>query len=141
VASATREILASPREVWSFLAEPYHLPDWWPGYAGVEPDRRGLETGARWKVQRSARGSLFRKPRSDGLIILRVVDPPFELAWHDVQQELDYGIALAGKEGGTTIATVTVSGSWRRLLKEGIRSQPETALDRLHALVQTAATL
>ena len=37
-------------DVWGFLAEPYHLSDWWPGILGVEPDRRGFAPGARWRV-------------------------------------------------------------------------------------------
>ena len=52
MASATRELLASREDVWRFLAEPYHLSDWWPGIVGVEPDRRGFEVGARWRVAR-----------------------------------------------------------------------------------------
>ena len=52
---ATRELLAPQRDVWALLAEPYHLPDWWPAYTGVQPDRRGLATGARWQVDARAR--------------------------------------------------------------------------------------
>ena len=44
---AKRELLAPIHDVWGFLADPHHLPDWWPGIAGVEPDRRGLGRGAR----------------------------------------------------------------------------------------------
>ena len=33
--SASRELLAPRADVWAFLAEPYHLSDWWPGL-GVE---------------------------------------------------------------------------------------------------------
>jgi hypothetical protein len=141
MASASRELLAAPREVWTFLAEPYHLPDWWPGYAGVEPDRRGLETGARWRVQRSRRPGFLRRPSAEGLIIIRTVDPPFELRWHDVQQRLDYGITLAGAGEGRTLATVTADGPFWRLYAEGANRLPGSALDRLYALVQTAATL
>ena len=31
---AERELLAPPADVWAFLAEPHHLPDWWPGRQG-----------------------------------------------------------------------------------------------------------
>ena len=44
------ELLAPRADVWAFVAEPYHLSDWWPGVSGVEPDRRGLAPGARWKL-------------------------------------------------------------------------------------------
>ena len=50
-------LLAPPEDVWRLLAEPYHLPDWWPGYQGVEPDRRGLAAGARWRVVRGPTGA------------------------------------------------------------------------------------
>src|SRR5439155_9080387 len=35
----SREVLAPREDVWMFLAEPYHLADWWPGIRGVQPDR------------------------------------------------------------------------------------------------------
>ena len=35
---ARRELLASLGDAWGFLAEPYHLSDWWPGVVSVQPD-------------------------------------------------------------------------------------------------------
>jgi uncharacterized protein YndB with AHSA1/START domain len=32
---ASRVLLAPRVDVWALLAEPYHLPDWWPSYTGV----------------------------------------------------------------------------------------------------------
>ena len=61
---ASRELLASRKDVWRFLAEPNHLTDWWPGVRGVEPDRRGFAAGARWRVTRRGRRGLL--PRPDG---------------------------------------------------------------------------
>src|SRR5947199_3557933 len=58
VSSCTLELLASRTDVWSFLAEPYHLSDWWPGITGVEPDRRAFAPGARWKVLATKRNVL-----------------------------------------------------------------------------------
>jgi hypothetical protein len=141
VISASRELVASPRDVWAFLAEPYHLPDWWPGYSGVLPDRKGLEPGARWQVTRSRRPGLLRKPGGEGLVLIKTVDPVFELAWHDVQAKLDVRIALSGTGDDRTRATVAVSGPWWRLLTEGARSLPKTSLARLNALVQTGDSL
>ena len=43
-------LLAARSDVWSFLAEPHHLADWWPRIRGVQPDRRGFAPGARWGV-------------------------------------------------------------------------------------------
>ncbi len=138
--SATRELDSPVRDVWAFLAEPFHLPDWWPGYSGVQPDRRGLANGARWQVRRSSRPGLLRKPGGQGLIIIRSVDPPFSLAWHDVQQKLDIEVTLE-TAGERTLATVRVGGPWLRLLPEGARSLPKKSLERLANLIQTSASL
>ena len=46
-------------DAWALVSEPFHLPDWWPGYTGVEPDRRGLEENARWTVVRALRPGLM----------------------------------------------------------------------------------
>ena len=40
--AASRDLLAPREDVWGFIAEPYHLADWWPGISGVQPDRRGV---------------------------------------------------------------------------------------------------
>ena len=93
--SAVEGAAAPQRDVWAFLAEPYHLPDWWPGYSGVRPDRKGLAPGARWQVTRSRRPGLLRKPGGEALVVIKTVDPVFELVWHDTQAKLDVGIALA----------------------------------------------
>ena len=85
-------------DAWALVSEPFHLPDWWPGYTGVEPDRRGLEENARWTVVRALRPGLMRKPHGTGLIVIHRVSPASELAWHDLKQKLDMGIRLEGQE-------------------------------------------
>ena len=75
--SASRVLLASVDSVWQFLAEPYHLSDWWPGLRGVEPDRRGFEVGARWAVQ-IAEPPLFL-PRSGRDALGRTVPATLEI--------------------------------------------------------------
>jgi hypothetical protein len=60
---ASRELLASRPDVWRFLAEPYHLTDWYPGVSGVTPDRRGAAAGARWQIVASNEPTLLRRPR------------------------------------------------------------------------------
>jgi hypothetical protein len=134
--------LQAPRDdVWALVSEPYHLPDWWPGYQGVTPDRRGLAVNARWAVQRSTSPGLLRRPGGPGLIVLTSVVEGWELRWHDVQQGLDCGVALDNAGTGRTRAVVGVDGRWIRLLLEGARSLPQQALARLQALCQTAAEL
>jgi hypothetical protein len=134
--------LQAPREdAWALVAEPYHLPDWWPGYLGVEPDRRGLAVNARWRVRRSASPGLLRRPGGEGVIVLTRVVEGWELRWHDVQQGVDCGVALDNAGSGRTRAVVAVDGRAHRLLLEGARSLPRQALARLQALCQTAAEL
>jgi len=141
VITASRELLAPRDDVWKLVSEPYHLPDWWPGYTGVRPDRRGLATGARWTVMRAQAPGLLRRPGGEGLIVVQEVAVGLELRWYDVQQGLDAGVALANAGEGRTRATAYVDGPWWRLLLEGARGLPERALARLHDLCQTAATL
>ena len=133
--------LLAPREdVWTLVAEPFHLPDWWPGYTGIEPDRRGLAENARWKVVRSRRPGFMRKPHGTGLIVITRVTPGAELSWQDLAQKLDMGIGLE-HEGRETRATVWVEGSPWRFYAEGARALPRQALARLHDLCQTASAL
>ena len=91
---ASRELLAPRADVWDLIAEPFHLPDWWPAYTGVKPDRRGLAENARWEVLRSPRPGFFRKPRGQGLIVIMEVAHERILRWHDVAQHIDAGVRL-----------------------------------------------
>jgi uncharacterized protein YndB with AHSA1/START domain len=133
-------LLASREDVWAIVAEPYHLPDWWPAYSGVEPDRRGLAEGARWTVLRSRTPGFLRKPRGKGLIVIQRVSPGEELAWLDLSQNVEAGIRLED-EGRGTRATAFVDGPLWRLLAEGARGLPRLAVARLYDLCQTATSL
>jgi hypothetical protein len=141
VIEAAGELLSPRSDVWALVAEPYHLPDWWPAYDGVQPDRRGLSEGARWRVRRSRSPGFIRRPHGEGLIVIKRVVEGFELRWHDVQQAFDAGIALDNAGSDRTRAVITVDGAWWRLLTEGVRGLPPRALARLQALCQTAAGL
>jgi uncharacterized protein YndB with AHSA1/START domain len=138
--AATRELLAPPDDVWALLSEPYHLSDWWPGYATVQPDRRGLAAGARWQIARSRQTGLLRKPGGQGLIVIEAVEPGRALAWRDLEQGFRAEMRIA-RSAENTWAALTLDASWWRLYTEGLRSAPQDALARLHALCQTAATL
>jgi hypothetical protein len=123
------ELLASRRDVWSFLSEPYHLTDWWPGITGVEPDRRGFAPGARWKVI-ATRRNVFAGPRStETLLLIREIDPYERWTWHLVATSLDVEIRLRASAEDRTVATIALS-----------KGKPANALKRLYDLCQTAAT-
>jgi uncharacterized protein YndB with AHSA1/START domain len=136
--AAARELLASREDVWSFLAEPRHFADWWPGIAAVEPDRRGLAAGARWQVRGTNRPSLFRRPNPSGLLLVLAAARPERLVFHLTGERIEAELELEARAPDRAIATLTVSGPW--LIGLG-RSFPHRALARLHALVQTAAEL
>jgi hypothetical protein len=138
-------LLAPPEDVWKLLAEPYHLPDWWPGYQGIEPDRRGLAEGARWRVvrgmARSGTGDLLRRPGGESTIVITEVVEGGVLAWHDVGQRFDVRVTLWPAAERRTEAAVAIESAGWRLVLEGLRSAPRQAVRRLHDLCQTAAEL
>jgi uncharacterized protein YndB with AHSA1/START domain len=137
-ASATRELLASRDDLWSFIAEPHHFSDWWPGIAGVRPDRRGLAEGARWEVFGVERPTLFRRATSTGMLLVRRVQPPERFAWTLTGDHIDAELRLEEGEPNRTVATLEVEAKW---LYGFSRDLPRRALARLHALYQTAAEL
>jgi uncharacterized protein YndB with AHSA1/START domain len=130
---AERILLAPIDDVWGFLAEPYHLSDWWPGISGVEPDRRGLAAGARWKVQGP---SYLRKAETARVLLVRAVVPHERLAFELPKDRIEVEVALQATDEDRTLVTVAVEG---RFLV-GPRSRLAAhALGRLYDLVQTAA--
>ncbi|HKB20283.1 MAG TPA: SRPBCC family protein [Gaiellaceae bacterium] len=135
------ELVATRPEVWALLAEPEHLADWWPAYASIRPDRRGLAEGARWQVVRGGSIGLLRRPESVGALVITAVEPEHRLAWHDVQQRFTAELVLEPASDGMTRATLTIEAPGTRAILEGLRPLPGQALARLHALCQTAATL
>jgi hypothetical protein len=141
VITASREVLASRADVWELVSEPYHLPDWWPGYTGVKPDRLGLAPNARWEVVRSRAPGFFRKPRGQGLIVIKEVAHERILRWHDVAQRIDAGLRLEEAGPDRTRATAFVDGPFWRLYTEGARELPRRAVAHLYDLCQTASTL
>jgi uncharacterized protein YndB with AHSA1/START domain len=142
VVGATRELLAPRADVWAFVAEPYHLSDWWPGVSGVEPDRRGLAPGARWKLittpQSGSPLSAFLRPAAAGGTLLVIdVKAPERAHLQFVNERIDAVLTLEETAPDRTHATLDVEGAWLRIN----RALPRKALDRLHELVQTAASL
>jgi hypothetical protein len=135
---ATRELLAPREDVWAFLEEPRHLADWWPGIAAVEPDRRGLSPGARWQVRRPPQPSLFRRAGAEDLVLVRRVERLGLVEWYLTAWRLDVELRLEETRPDRTRATLAVE---RPVLLGPVRELPRKALARLHALVQTAASL
>ncbi len=137
-ASASRELLAPREDVWKFIAEPHHFPDWWPGIAGVSPDRRGLAEGARWAVRGADRPTLFRRATSSGMLLVRAVRPPELFAWTLTGDHIEGELRLAERDPKRTVAVLELEAPW---LYGFSRTLPRRALTRLYALCQTADEL
>ena len=131
--AADRTLLAPLEDVWAFLAEPYNLPDWWPGVSGVEPDRRGLAPGARWKVLGPNEPTFFHKPDAAGTLLVLEVVAMSRIAFQVVSQRVDAELDLQEAEGGRTEVSLVVEAPLLSIR----RTFPRTALGRLYDLVQT----
>jgi uncharacterized protein YndB with AHSA1/START domain len=127
---ASSELLASREDVWAFLAEPYHLADWWPGITGVEPDRRGFAPGARWKVHATKRNIFIGRRNVETMLIVREVDLYERWSWHVLSPKTETEVRLRSLAPDRTLVTVATDGP-----------KPEVAVRRLYELVQTAATM
>jgi uncharacterized protein YndB with AHSA1/START domain len=134
--SAQRELLAPRGDVWAFVAEPHHFPDWWPGIAAVRPDRRGFAEGARWEVVGSIRPTLLRHSASSGMLQVRAIEPYERFVFYLTGDHVEVELRLQALGGDRTRCILTVEGTFMFGMS---RSLPRRALSRLHALCQTAA--
>jgi uncharacterized protein YndB with AHSA1/START domain len=133
--AAERTLLAPLDDVWAFIAEPYHLSDWFPGVAAVRPDRRGLAPGARWQVVGPEQPSFLRRPDAAGTLLVLDVVPMRRVAFQLTGQRLDAEIELEVLAPDRTRARLAVEAPFLMVR----RSFPTLALSRLYDLVQTAA--
>jgi uncharacterized protein YndB with AHSA1/START domain len=132
--TAERLLLAPLDDVWDFLAEPYNLADWWPGIAGVEPDRHGLAAGARWKVVGPTQPGYFRRRQAMGTLVVLEVVPRNRIAFNLAADRIDADLTIHAEDERRTKASLVVDAPW--LL--GLRgSLPSLALERLHSLLRT----
>ncbi len=134
-------MLAPREEVWRFLAEPFHLADWWPTISAVRPDSRGFREGARWEVVGPASPTLFRKGGATGLAIVKTIELHERVVWNLTADRLDVEVRLGSPAPDRTLATVAVEGTWRPEALGRPRALPQAAAYRLYELVQTAASL
>ena len=130
--AAERVLIASLDDVWAFVAEPFNLPDWFPGVSGVQPDRRGMAPGARWQVLGPDRPSLLRKPDAAGKLLVLDVVPMRRIAFQLTGQRLDAELELEPVGAGTH-ATLAVEAP----LLTVSRSFPQKALQKLYELCQS----
>ena len=139
---AARELLAPREDVWAFLAEPYHLADWWPGIQGVQPDRKGLAPGARWLLNAGPQtggfvGTFLRRPETTQTLVVMEVREGQHVRFLFTIDGVEADITLEPAPESHTRVTIELDGPWSRLN----RSLPRKALSRLYALCQTASDL
>ena len=132
--AADRTLLAPIDDVWAFLAEPYNLADWWPGVSGVEPDRRGLAPGARWRVISPNTPSFLRRPQASGALLILDVVPMERIVFQLTGDRIEAELSLRAVDERRTEASLVVDGPFLIGLR---RRYPAQALDRLYDLVQT----
>jgi uncharacterized protein YndB with AHSA1/START domain len=136
-AHRSRMLPASQQQIWEVIADPHHLPRWWPGVARME----GVQDDRFTQVFTTKRG---RPVRAD----FRVVgsDPPWMRAWAQeipgtpferVLNESIVEIHLAPGEAGTEV-TITQRQKLRGysrtggfLLRRATAAKLDEALDGL----------
>ena len=124
MSTASLELLAPRADVWGFLAEPYHLSDWWPGITGVDPDLRGFAPGARWKVH-STKRNIFTGSRSvETMVLIREIELYERWTWHLLEPATDVEVRLRTllAEGSLCSAGATWAG--RRRSTDSSASSP-----------------
>ena len=133
----SRRTLLAPRDdVWAFLAEPHNLGDWWPGIAAVRPDRRGLAPGARWEVVAPDRPGFVRRPHATGMLVVHEVEPRERITFQLIDDRIAAELRMRAVQVDRTEVELLVSVPWL----SGLGGRfPRRALQRLYALVQTAA--
>src|SRR5206468_12321584 len=103
--SASRELLARRPDVWGVVAEPYHLADWWPGVAGVQPDRRGSAAGARWQPAAGGQPTFLPRPETGSVLVVTAADGPMLFAFHLTTEKLDVRVDLEASAADRTRVT------------------------------------
>jgi uncharacterized protein YndB with AHSA1/START domain len=135
--TASRELLAARPDVWSVVSEPYHLADWWPGISGVQPDRRGSASGARWQLTTGNEPTFLRRPEAASVLVVTASNEPVLFTFHLTAEKLDVRVDLEATAHDRTRATIRVEGPWLIAYR---RTLAQRAASRLYALCQTAAT-
>ena len=150
VARRSRTIDASPQEVWAVIADPHHMPRWWPGVKrmeGVEDDRftQVLTTKKGRPVRMDFRMLEREPPAPDD-------DTPGRCVWEQeiegtpfarVLGEAVTEVVLEEADGGTHVTlalTQRLRGYSRTggfLLRRASREKLDEALDGLERIFTT----
>jgi uncharacterized protein YndB with AHSA1/START domain len=141
-AHRSRTLPASPEELWALIADPHHMPRWWPGVErmeGVQDDRftqvfktkRGRPVRADFRVVRS-------EPHTTRSWEQEVAGTPFERVLSASVIEVHLDPVPAGTE--VTIAQQQKLRGYSRtggfLLRRATRAKLDEALDGLARILR-----
>jgi uncharacterized protein YndB with AHSA1/START domain len=139
-AHRTRTLAAGQQELWELVADPHHMPRWWPGVERVE----GVDEDRFTQVFKTKRG---RPVRADFHIVES--QPPWVRSWEQeipgtpferVLRQAVTEVRLEPVENGTevTIAQIQKLRGYSRtgglLLRGATRSRLDEALDGLERI-------
>lgn len=106
--SRTRSVAAPPERVWELIADPHHLPRWWPGVVRVED-----ASAIAWtKVLTTPKGKTLRAD-----FTRESADRPHRLRWRQellespferILRESTLEIGLEPDSGGTRVSLTAV---------------------------------
>lgn len=137
----SRVLPAGQQELWDLIADPHHMPRWWPGVQRME----GVESDRFTQVHKTKRG---RSVRIDFHVIES--DPPWARVWEQeiagtpferVLNESITEIRLEPVDGGTEVSIGQAqklrgySRTGGLLLKRATGSKLDEALDGLERIL------
>lgn len=133
---------ASPTEVWELVADPHHLPRWWPGVVRVEE-----ASALAWtKVLTTDKGKTIRAD-----FTREAAEEPRRLVWRQellespferILREAKVEVGLEPDDGGTRVSLTAVrklrgiSRFGGFLVRRATRRQLDEALDGLARAVE-----
>jgi uncharacterized protein YndB with AHSA1/START domain len=95
-ASASRTIAMPPAELWELIADPHHLPRWWPRVDRVED----VDGGAFTEVMRTSKGKLVRAD----FHMLQSDEPGHSLTWEQQLEGTPFARLLSEARTRVTLA-------------------------------------
>jgi uncharacterized protein YndB with AHSA1/START domain len=139
-AKRTRRLTASQTELWELIADPHHLPRWWPGVERVE----GVTEGRFTHVLKTKRG---RPVRVD--FVIAESRPPWVSAWRQELAGTPFARVLSESviqlnlepEGEATTVTIAHQQKLRGYSRTGGLMLRRSTDDRLEEALQGLARL
>ncbi len=134
-----RTIAAAPDDVWAVVADPHHLPRWWPGVRRVE----GVAGDRFTKVLTTRKGRAVRmdyrlvadEPPRRRRWAQEVEDTPFERLIASAEEEVALAAASDGEATAVTLVLDRRLRGWSRFgaffFRRAAREELDGALDGL----------